>query len=158
MPSDIYLTLKNIKGESQDEDHKDEIEISSWSWGVSNPASREFGTGGGVGRAQFQNVTVTKYTDLSTTNLAGFCATNKDIATAVISCYKAAGEKRVKYLEITLEQCSISDFGISCGGHDIAQESAAIAYAKILMKYTPQEKDQAGGGGLEFEHDVTKHK
>jgi type VI secretion system secreted protein Hcp len=39
MPSDTFLKLGDIKGESLDANHKDEIELVSFSWGVSNPGS-----------------------------------------------------------------------------------------------------------------------
>ena len=36
MPSDIFAKLGDIKGESLDAKHKDEIEVLSFSWGVAN--------------------------------------------------------------------------------------------------------------------------
>ena len=36
MASDIFAKIGDIKGESLDDKHKDEIEVLSWSWGVSN--------------------------------------------------------------------------------------------------------------------------
>ena len=36
MPSDIFAKLGDIKGESLDAKHKDEIEVLSFSWGVTN--------------------------------------------------------------------------------------------------------------------------
>jgi hypothetical protein len=34
--SDIFAKLGDIKGESMDDKHKDEIEVLSYSWGVTN--------------------------------------------------------------------------------------------------------------------------
>ena len=39
MASDIFAKLGDIKGESIDDKHKDEIEVLSFSWGVANPGS-----------------------------------------------------------------------------------------------------------------------
>ena len=36
MASDIFAKLGDIKGESLDDKHKDEIEVLSFSWGVTN--------------------------------------------------------------------------------------------------------------------------
>ena len=36
MASDIFAKIGDIKGESLDDKHKDEIEVLSWSWGVTN--------------------------------------------------------------------------------------------------------------------------
>ena len=40
MASDIFAKIGDIKGESLDDKHKDQIEVLSWSWGVTNPGSR----------------------------------------------------------------------------------------------------------------------
>ena len=34
MASDIFAKLGDIKGESLDSKHKEEVEVLSWSWGV----------------------------------------------------------------------------------------------------------------------------
>ena len=38
MASDIFAKIGDIKGESLDEKHKDEIEVLSWSWGMTHAA------------------------------------------------------------------------------------------------------------------------
>ena len=40
MSAKIFLKIGNIKGESTDSKHKDEIDVFSWSWGVSYPVIR----------------------------------------------------------------------------------------------------------------------
>ena len=40
MPSQIFAKLGTIKGESTDAKHKDEIEVLSFSWGVTNSGER----------------------------------------------------------------------------------------------------------------------
>jgi type VI secretion system secreted protein Hcp len=53
MPSDIFAKLGDVKGESIDDKHKDEIEVLSFSWGVTTSGSVISGGGGGVGKATF---------------------------------------------------------------------------------------------------------
>jgi type VI secretion system secreted protein Hcp len=50
MASDIFAKLGDIKGESADSKHKDEIEVLSFSWGVTNGGSVVSGPGGGTGK------------------------------------------------------------------------------------------------------------
>ena len=47
MATDIFAKLGDIKGESLDAKHKDEIEVLSYSWGVTNAGSMGYGSGGG---------------------------------------------------------------------------------------------------------------
>ena len=56
MPSDIFAKLGDIKGESLDAKHKDEIEVLSFSWGVANTVAPGGGGGGGVGKATFHDL------------------------------------------------------------------------------------------------------
>jgi len=58
MASDIFAKIGDIKGESVDSKHKDEIEVLSFSWGVTNPGSISPGGGGGAGKATFQDLTI----------------------------------------------------------------------------------------------------
>ena len=43
MASDIFAKIGDIKGESLDDKHKDEIELLSWSWGVTNAGATSDG-------------------------------------------------------------------------------------------------------------------
>ena len=47
MATDIFAKIGDIKGESLDAKHKDEIEVLSFSWGVANSGS----AGSGADRA-----------------------------------------------------------------------------------------------------------
>ncbi len=35
MAVDMFLKIGDVKGESRDDKHKDEIDVLSWSWGMS---------------------------------------------------------------------------------------------------------------------------
>lgn len=56
MASDIFAKIGDIKGESLDDKHKDEIEVLSFSWGVANTGGTATGGGGGAGKATFQDL------------------------------------------------------------------------------------------------------
>jgi hypothetical protein len=47
MASDMFLKLGDIKGESTDDKHKDEIEVLAFSWNVSNPGTMAVSAPGG---------------------------------------------------------------------------------------------------------------
>ena len=48
MAEDIFAKIGDIKGESTDDKHKDEIEVLSYSWGVANtPPTGPGGAGQG---------------------------------------------------------------------------------------------------------------
>src|SRR6266508_4265787 len=69
MASDIFAKIGDIKGESLDTKHKDEIEVLAWSWGVTQGGSMAHGGGGGQGKASFQDFHITHNIDKASPNL-----------------------------------------------------------------------------------------
>ena len=63
--ADIHIKLGDIKGESTDDKHKDEIDVESFSWGASNPGSMSHGGGGGTGRVSFSDLTFVHHASLN---------------------------------------------------------------------------------------------
>ena len=60
MAVDMFIKIGDIKGESRDAKHKDEIDVLSWSWGMSQSGSMHVGGGGGAGRSTGGGATVTR--------------------------------------------------------------------------------------------------
>ena len=65
MAVDVFLKLADVKGESKDDKHKDEIEVLSWSWGISNPVDARAGAGKGAGKANFNDLSFMHSVDRS---------------------------------------------------------------------------------------------
>ena len=74
MAADIFAKIGDIKGESLDAKHKDEVEVLSWSWGVSQSSSITRG-GGGAGKASFHDLNFTHHVDKASPALLRACAT-----------------------------------------------------------------------------------
>ena len=55
MAVDMFVKIGDIKGESKDDKHKEEIDVLSWSWGVSQSGTMSSGGGGGAGKANFDD-------------------------------------------------------------------------------------------------------
>ena len=71
---DMFLKLESakqgpIKGESQDETHKDEIDVVSWSWGMH--ARTALGGAGPTGKTTLDELNVVKRVDSASTPTAG---------------------------------------------------------------------------------------
>jgi len=68
--SDYLLQLDGVKGEGKDSASSQTIEVESFSWGVSKSGSARTSTGGGAGKVNVQDLSVTKVSvqDLSVTS------------------------------------------------------------------------------------------
>ena len=134
-----------------------EIDILSWSWGVTQSGTTHAGGGGGAGKANFQDLTVTKWVDLASPKLLSATSTGKHIKEALLTVRKA-GEKPLEYLKITLTDCLISSVSTGgSGGDDRLTENIGINFAKVKFEYTAQKPDGSAGGVMPFGFDIKKN-
>ncbi|MGI4837123.1 MAG: Hcp family type VI secretion system effector [Janthinobacterium lividum] len=148
MAVDIFIKIGDIKGESQDSTHKDEIDVLAWNWGMSQNGNMQMGSGGGAGKVNIQDLTFTKYLDKSTPNLMTACSSGKHYPEAVLVIRKAGGESPIEYTTITLKEVLISS--LSTGGSrtdDRLTEQVSLNFAEVAVDYQPQKADGTKEGG-----------
>jgi type VI secretion system secreted protein Hcp len=154
MAVDMFLKLDGIKGESVDKGHKDEIAILAWSWGVSNSGSAHLGGGAGSGKVNVQDLSLTKYIDVSTPDLMLSSCNGKHIAKAQLTVRKA-GENALEYLIIKLEDILIASVSTGgSGGEDRLTENVTLNFAKVDMEYTAQDAKGAAGAKPKMGWDI----
>ena len=107
MAVDIFAKIDGIKGESLDDRHKDEVEVLSWSWGVTQSGSITLGGGGGAGKATFNDFSFTHHLDKASPNLLKACATGEHIKEATITMRKA-GKGQQEFLIIKMNDIIIT--------------------------------------------------
>src|SRR5687768_12512993 len=98
---DFFLKIEGIDGESTDDKHKGELDIQSWSWGVSNMGTAGHGGGGGAGKASFQDIHFSTHVSKASPKLMLTCATGEHIKKATLVCRKA-GKEQQEYYKVTL--------------------------------------------------------
>lgn len=152
MPSDIFAKLGDIKGESLDDKHKGEIEILSWSWGVTNPGSMDYGSGGGEGKASFQDLTFTHHLDTASPVLWQYSTNGAHLKDGTITQRKA-GKGQQEYLVIKLNDIIITSVTHGASGSDRPTETVTIAFGKVTMEYKPQKPDGSLDAGIKWAYD-----
>jgi len=154
MAVDMFLKCDGLKGEAQDKTHKGEIDVLAWSWGVSNSGTTHMGGGGGAGKANFQDISVTKYVDNASTDLLLACSNGKHYKEMLLTVRKA-GEKPLEYLKITMKDCLISSVSTGgSGGEDRLTENISINFANVEIAYEEQKVDGTGGSPKRFAWDI----
>lgn len=150
MAVDMFIDLDGIKGESVDSKHSESIDVLAWSWGLSNSGTFHTGSGGGSGKANFQDLSFTKYVDKATADLMYACSSGKHLKKGTLTIRKA-GEKPLEYLVYTLEEILVSSMSTGgSGGEDRLTENVTLNFAKIKMEYKIQDKAGAGKDGGTF--------
>lgn len=144
MAMDMFIKIGDVKGESRDAKHKEEIDVLAWSWGMSNSGSAHVGGGAGAGKVNVQDISFTKYVDKSSPDLMLACANGKhyDKATLVV---RKAGETPLEYITITMEDLIITSISTGgSGGEDRLTENVTLNFARVKVEY----KEQTPTGGV----------
>ena len=157
MASDIFAKIGDIKGESLDDKHKGEIEVLSWSWGVSNAGEMRGGSGGGEGKASFHDLSFTHNIDKASPVLLQACATGVHLKEATIT-HRKAGKGQQEFLIVKMSDVIITGVthgDTSDGGH---AENVTLAFANVDFQYKPQKADGTLEAGIHFKYDIKGNK
>jgi type VI secretion system secreted protein Hcp len=134
MAQDIFLKITGIDGESQDASHKNEIEVTSWAWKVSQDSTMHSGSGGGSGKASVDDLAFEHALDRASPNL-------------------------MQYLKITMSdvlvtkvhpQGSNSEKGI--------REHVRLSFSKVKQEYILQNAQGGSGGAVTAAFDIRANK
>ena len=156
MASDIFAKIGDIKGESQDSKHKDEIEVLSYSWGVTNSAKIEAG-GGGAGKATFTDLSFLHSIDKASPNLLKACASGTHLKEATIT-HRKAGKDQQEYLIIKMNDVIITGVALADSSGAAGSETVTMAFAKVDLEYKPQKSDGSLDAGNHFKFDIKTNK
>lgn len=154
MASDIFAKIGDIKGESLDAKHKDELEILSWSWGVSQSGSIASGGEGGQGKVTFNDFNFTHRIDKASPVLLKACATGEHLKEATITVRKA-GKGQQEYLIIKMNDIIITSVSPSVSGDNGGTfEAVALQFAKVDLEYKPPRAGGSLDAGIHFKYDI----
>jgi len=138
----MFLKVQGVTGEAGDADHKGEIEVVSWSWGMQGSASSIAGEDG-TGRSTISELEIVKQVDQASPALMMYLRSNKIVGTAKLTVRKA-GQTPVEYFSIELKKVRITSLKLESEGTDLT-ERVRLGFAQVEVTYTPQ--DSRGGKG-----------
>ncbi|TDG03281.1 type VI secretion system tube protein Hcp [Paraburkholderia guartelaensis] len=147
MAVDIFLKLGTVTGESLDQTHKDEIDVLSWSWSMDQSGTMHLGTGGGGGKVDVHDLSITKYTDHATPAIMTACVTGKHFPTGKLTVRKAGGNKPLEYYTIDLDKVLVTNYATGgSDGEDRFTETVTLNFEKFHVTY--QQQDPTTGSAL----------
>ena len=147
MAVDMFIKIDDVKGESQDKTHKDEIDVLAWSWGMSQSGTMHMGGGGGGGKVSVQDLSFTKYIDKSSSVLMEYCSSGKQYKEAKLTVRKAGGTP-LEYLIITMTDVIVTSISTGgSGGEDRLTENVTLNFGSVKTEYQPQKPDGSKDGG-----------
>jgi type VI secretion system secreted protein Hcp len=155
----VLLAISGVKGSSTLDGHEDEIECLSWSFNVAQPTgSSKSGSERTAANPMFSDITVTKESDISSTELFRLCATGKEIDKIVLTINRKADEANKPLIRVEMEKVILSNYSISCGSNSRPVESVSLNFVKIKMEYHHQGNDGKIAGKTDFGYDLSVNK
>ena len=160
MALDMFINMgAKIKGESRDkvQGPKGDIDILAWSWGMSQSGSTHAGGGGGAGKANFQDLSFTKYIDSASAALMVSLAKGTHIDMVELLVRKA-GEGQQKYIHITLKEVLVTSVSTGgSGGEDRLTENVTLNFGEVKYDYTPQDSKGTVAGDKTFAWNIAEN-
>lgn len=155
---DYFLKIDGIDGESQDDKHKSEIDVASFSWGETNTGTHAAGGGGGAGKVSMQDFHFVMKVNKASPKLLLACANGEHIKKAVLTCRKA-GKDQQEYLKMTFSDLLVSSYQTGGSAGDlIPMDQISLNYAKIEFEYKEQKPDGTLGGAVKAGWDLKANK
>ncbi len=145
MAFDAYLKIEGIDGESTSKGMEKQIEIESFSWGVSNTATVGSQSGGiSSGKANIGAFTIVKAVDKASPNLMLASCDGSHLKSATVTFRKSTGSSGPKPFEILkFHECMVSSYQMTgvTGGDDTPRETVSFEFGKVEMEYYAQKSD-----------------
>ena len=146
MAFDIFLKVDGIKAESGDAQHREEIELASFSWGASQQGSTSTGGGGGAGKATFQDLHAVMSVSQASPQLFLACVEGRHLKTAVLTCRRGGGKDRREFLRITLSDVLVASYQTSGqADYSVPVDHVTFKFAQVKVEYWPQKADGSLG-------------
>lgn len=157
MAIDVFAKIGDIKGESRDDRHKDEIEVLSWSWGISR-LGPSVEVGGASDKPIFADFTFTHAVDKASPMLMKACATGEHLKEAMLTARKA-GRGQQEYLFIHMTEVIITSVTPSEAREETTPaETVSMQFAKVDLEYRTQKPDGSPDAGTHFKYDIKANK
>jgi len=146
---DMFLKITDIKGESTDKAHPNEIDVLSWSWGTSTGTART--AKGVLPAACIQDLHVTKYVDAASPQLILNGVTGA-VATEAVLTMRKAGETPLEFLKLTMSNVSVVAYQTGgSGGEDRLTESVSLRFESLRGEYRRQKADGTPDAPIVFD-------
>lgn len=148
-----FLHIEGIRGESVYAGFAGQIELTSFSYGCSQPATPVCGHGAsGTGRPMHYMLKFTKTPDIATPSICSYVWTGDTVPRAALTACRMNNGKPVPFMQISLEDVIVAEYNLvnSEGG---TKEIVSLNFGKIRFEYINQD----GKDPLAIIHDLKEN-
>jgi type VI secretion system secreted protein Hcp len=154
----IFMSIDNnavIQGEVSSKGHENWIKLLAWSEGSSQSGSLHVGGGGGAGKLNLQDVSITKFIDSASVKMRLAVAEGDVFSEVKIDYIKSCGKNLYTEYAITLSPSMVTSVSSGgSGGEDRLSENVTFNYSRIETMYTPVDSNCRPGKPIYSYQDV----
>jgi type VI secretion system secreted protein Hcp len=155
MAVQMFMQIDDVKGESADNTHKDQIELQGWSWGASQTGSSHSNSGPGTGKCSVNDLTYQAYVDKSVPPILKMLLTGAPFQQAQLSICKATGGNPLDYIVIKMSNGLVSNVTFSGDpGDEVQKVSVSLNFAAVEFDYTPQDNQGNGLPAVNIQYQI----
>jgi len=163
MAFDVFLEIDGIPGESTDDKYPDQIEVLSYSHGLSQPTSGISRSSGGAAsgeRCNHGDFTVVHSLDKASPKLVEKMCKGEHIATVNVHLCRATSDK-TEYMTYEMKNVLVTSLqtgGSASGEYALPLETITFNYGEMKWKYTETDHETGSSkGSVEFGWSVVKN-
>jgi type VI secretion system secreted protein Hcp len=144
-----FLRIEGITGDSVVQGHEGAIEVSSWSWSISN--KQGLATGAGAGHAVLHDLVVRAPLGSASLQLIETCALGRQPASASLTGVRE-GSQPFTFLRYELARVSIESVSQAAGEDGVVVDEILMQFRGLKGRFTQQNPD--GSAGMPIQIDV----
>jgi type VI secretion system secreted protein Hcp len=158
---DYFLKIDGIEGESQDANHKGEIELQSFSWSEEHlvvPVRDGTGAPTVAGRATMSDFEFTMLTNKASPMLLLAVASGRTIKSAVLTATRATNDAQ-PFLTYTFSDLLATSYRTEASVQDGPPvDQVSFNFRQIQVAYRPLQPDGTFGPAIQVGWDVTDNR
>jgi type VI secretion system secreted protein Hcp len=142
MAFDAFLKIDGIPGESHDDKHKNEIDVISFSLGVTRQNERQ--------RPRVKDFQIVKYIDAASPLLFDAACEGRVVDQALFTLRAAGGKGGAEFYKIYFENVVVTNIqpGGSTSGDALPMEQLSLDFDSARIEYRPQNPDGSLGAAV----------
>jgi len=156
MAVNMFLKLDGIAGESAHKGHKDEIEVLSFSWGVSHAAPVAQREHRRAGRAQASDISFMMRVGKASPTLMLACATGRHLKEGLF-VIETAGESPFAFYKLTVTDVLVTSYQTS-GANELPMDSFSLNFRALRLRETVQDAKGEPGDSVEAAFDFARNR
>ena len=141
MATTWYLAVEGVTGDSLAEGHEGELEIGSWSWGLSNERSPN--SLAAIGRPVLADLVVSVPSAAGTLQLVQFCATGRQAELVVLAGIRDGAD--FAFLRYDLQRASVASVSQVTGNDSELTNQAAFRFRGMTATLITPNPDGSPG-------------